>query len=61
MNTNKLSEVTKLERKFAFWYRISEDALASTKQLNQSEYEDQVKKIAEFDSVINKFIDLILY
>jgi len=51
MNTNKLSEVTKLGHKFAFWYRISEDALASTKLLNQSEYEDQVKKIAEFDSV----------
>ncbi len=50
---NKLSEVTKLEKKFAFWYRISQDALMNTKFLNQSEYEDQVKKIAEFDSVIH--------
>jgi hypothetical protein len=42
---------TKLEKKFAFWYRISEDALIGTKPLNQNEYETQVKKIAEFDTV----------
>jgi hypothetical protein len=49
MNTDK----TKLERKFAFWYRISDDALLGlgTKPLNQNEYENQVKKIAEFDTV----------
>ena len=42
---------TKLERKFAFWYRISDDALLVTKPLNQNEYENQVKKIAEFETV----------
>jgi hypothetical protein len=42
---------TKLSQKFAFWYRISDDALLGTKQLNQNEYEHQVKKIAEFDTI----------
>jgi hypothetical protein len=42
---------TKLHGKFAFWYRISDDALLGTKQLNQNEYENQVKKIAEFETV----------
>jgi hypothetical protein len=54
---NSQENKTKLEKKFAFWYRISDDALLSTKQLNQNEYENQVKKIAEFDSVMtNIFI-----
>lgn len=51
MNPHQTSGKTKLEKKFAFWYRISEETLASTKLLNQTEYEDQVKKIAEFDTV----------
>lgn len=43
---------TKLEKKFAFWYRISDDALLGTKPaLNQNEYENQVKRISEFDTV----------
>jgi hypothetical protein len=46
---------TKLERKFAFWYRISDDALLGTKPLNQNEYENQVKKIADFETVIYLF------
>lgn len=50
MNTNQ--DKTKLEKKFSFWYRISEDALLGTKQLNQNEYENQVKKIAEFETVL---------
>ena len=50
---------TKLDKKFAFWYRISEDALIGTKPLNQNEYETQVKKIAEFDTV--KFYILTFY
>jgi hypothetical protein len=50
MNTETETK-TKLERKYAFWYRISEDALINTKQLNQNEYETQVKKIAEFETV----------
>lgn len=44
-------EKTKLEKKFSFWYRISDDALLGTKLLNQNEYETQVKKIAEFETV----------
>ena len=46
-----MQEKTKLEKKYAFWYRISDDALIGNKLLNQNEYENQVKKIAEFDSV----------
>lgn len=43
---------TKIEQKFAFWYRISDDSLLQPKQqLNQNEYENQVKKIAEFETV----------
>ncbi len=49
---NSHDNKTKLERKFAFWYRISDDALLQqTKPLNQNEYETQVKKIAEFETV----------
>jgi hypothetical protein len=49
---NSHDNKTKLEKKFAFWYRISDDALLQqTKPLNQNEYETQVKKIAEFDTV----------
>ena len=54
---------TKLEKKFAFWYRISDDALivGGNKLLNQNEYENQVKKIAEFETVRkNKYLMLIL-
>lgn len=45
---------TKLDQKFAFWYRISEDLLtnqAPKQTLDKKEYEDQVKKIAEFDTI----------
>ena len=45
---------TKLENKFSFWYRISEDVIQyqTPKQaLDKKEYEVQVKKIAEFDTV----------
>jgi hypothetical protein len=56
MNSNV--QKTKLDRKYCFWYRISEDALlGNTKLLNQNEYENQVKKIAEFECVS---IELIL-
>ena len=48
---NTIDNKTKLEKKFAFWYRISEDALLGTKPLNQNEYETQVKRIAEFETV----------
>ncbi len=52
-------EKTNLERKFAFWYRISDDALLGTKPLNQNEYENQVKRIAEFETV--NILDLSFY
>jgi hypothetical protein len=55
MNTN--TQKTKLDRKYCFWYRISEDALlGNTKLLNQNEYENQVKKIAEFETVYARLI-----
>jgi hypothetical protein len=62
---NSHDNKTKLERKFAFWYRISDDALLQqTKPLNQNEYETQVKKIAEFETVriifeINFFTEIL--
>jgi hypothetical protein len=48
-----MTDKTKLDRKYAFWYRISDDALIGNKLLNQNEYENQVKKIAEFETVKN--------
>ena len=50
---NSHDHKTKIEKKFAFWYRISDDALLGTKPLNQNEYETQVKKIADFETVIS--------
>jgi len=55
MNTSASTEKTKLERKFAFWYRISDDALIQSKLLDKKEYETQVKKIADFDTVYLNF------
>jgi hypothetical protein len=54
MNTHSNStniEKTKLEKKFAFWYRISDDALLHSKTIDKNEYETQVKKIADFETV----------
>ena len=47
--TNK----TKLENKFSFWYRIDDiiQYQLQKQALDKKEYEVQVKKIAEFDSV----------
>jgi len=60
MNTSATNnEKTKLERKFAFWYRISDDALLQSKQLDKKEYETQVKKIAEFETVRKYFVHSI--
>ena len=61
MNTPLTTEKTKLERKFAFWYRISDDALLQSKLLDKKEYETQVKKIAEFETVINLKLKLYLF
>jgi hypothetical protein len=55
-----MTEKTKLERKFAFWYRISDDALLHSKQLDKKEYETQVKKIAEFETVSQNYLNLLI-
>lgn len=54
MNSNSNTEKTQLEKKFAFWYRISDDALLHSKTIDKNEYESQVKKISDFDTVRNK-------
>jgi len=43
----------KLKNKYAFWFRINEDLYRTqAKQpLDKKEYENQVKKIAEFDTI----------
>ena len=51
---NENSNRTKLENKFSFWYRISEDVgpyQAPKQALDKKIYETQVKKIHEFDTV----------
>ena len=48
------SQKTKLSNKYVFWFRISEDILKNQfpkQALDTSEYESQVKKIAEFDTI----------
>ena len=45
---------TKLWSKFAFWFRISEEILRNKlpkQTLDSNEYESQVKKIAEFETI----------
>ena len=45
---------TKLWTKFAFWFRISEEMLRNQlpkQTLDSNEYESQVKKIAEFETI----------
>ena len=47
-------EKTKLSQKYVFWFRISEEILKNKipkQNLDSSEYESQVKKIAEFDTI----------
>ena len=51
---NKPLEKTKLSQKYAFWFRISEEILKNKipkQNLDSSEYESQVKKIADFDTI----------
>ena len=53
-NNNENVSKTKLENKFAFWFRISEEVLKNqlpNKAIDTNEYESQVKKIAEFDTI----------
>ena len=51
-NTHELNK-TKLENKFSFWYRIDDNIQYQTQKqaLDKKEYEVQVKKIDEFDTV----------
>ena len=52
-NNNPEQNKTKLENKFSFWYRIDDiiQYQLQKQALDKKEYEVQVKKIAEFDTV----------
>ena len=52
-DNKKESNKTKLENKFSFWYRIDDiiQYQLQKQALDKKEYEVQVKKIAEFDTV----------
>ena len=53
-DTQNENNRTKLENKFSFWYRISDDIIqyqAPKQALDKKIYETQVKKIHEFDTV----------
>ena len=52
-NNNSEQNKTKLENKFSFWYRIDDiiQYQLQKQALDKKEYEVQVKKIAEFDTV----------
>jgi len=45
------SETIKLNQKYSFWFRIFDEVLLGKEQMSKMEYENQVKKIAEFDNV----------
>ena len=47
------TDKTKISNKYSFWYRIVDDLyqVQSKHPIDKSEYKDQVKKIAEFDSI----------
>jgi hypothetical protein len=51
-----ISFKTKLGNKYNFWFRISDNNM--NRQLNQNEYEPQIKKIAEFETVFIYIIRL---
>ena len=54
ININPEIKKTKLENRFSFWYRISDDIVqyqAPKQTLDKKIYETQVKKIHEFDTV----------
>ena len=46
------SEKTRLERKFSFWYHILDSSILGGVQLDKDEYENQVKRIADFETVL---------
>ena len=52
--TSNSVEKTKLKSRYVFWYRISEDYIYQNPpktKLDRSEYENQIKKIAEFETI----------
>ena len=52
--SNKNPQKTKLSNKYIFWFRISDDIIKNQFQkqsLDSTEYENQVKKIGEFDTI----------
>ncbi len=52
--TSNSVEKTKLKSRYVFWYRISEDYTYQNPpktKLDKSEYENQIKKIAEFETI----------
>ncbi len=51
MNEDNKSQKTNLDRKYTFWYRISDEALQFSKFQDAHLYEDQVKKIADIETV----------
>ena len=52
-NNPNTFKTTKLSNKFSFWYRISDDLyqVQSKQPIDKKEYENQVKKIAEFETI----------
>ena len=52
-NNPNTFKTTKLQNKFSFWYRISDDLyqVQSKQPIDKKEYENQVKKIAEFETI----------
>ena len=54
IDNNQKDSKTKLENKFAFWFRISKEVLKNqlqNKTIDINEYKSQVKKLAEFDTI----------
>ena len=51
--TSNSFEKTKLKSRYAFWYTISEDIyqIPPKTKIDKSEYENQIKKIAEFETI----------
>ena len=46
-----MNNKTKLSSKFVYWYRIHDKNIVANQIQDKDKYEEQVKKIAEFDTV----------
>jgi len=49
--TNTTNTTTPLDKKYSFWYRISDEALQFSKFQDAHLYENEVKKIHDIDTV----------